>query len=152
MAVFRFKLDAVLQHRRRIEDERQRELAQLLRERMILETQLRSLQDNIVSDKRTMAHALQGSVDVPRIRQQGAHVQQVVLRVQQIAGKLLGLARQVEQARSKLAEATRDRKAIELLYQRQYERWRQEQQRREAAEMDELATQAYGRRSKEMVA
>lgn len=146
MAVFNFKFESVLTHRRRTEDQRQRELAQLLRQKMILESQLRSLQQRITDDKNSMAGSLLGPVNVNRIRQHAAHSMQVTSRAQQIAVKLLAIHRQIDQSRAALLEATKARKAIELLRDRHYNRWRGEQQRRETAELDEIATQAHGRR------
>lgn len=146
MAVFEFKFESVLKQRRRVEDKHQRELAQLLRQKMIFESELRQLQQRITDDKASMTDSLRGHVNVGRIRQHAAHSAQVTGRAQQIAVKLLAMHRQIEQARGTLLEATRARKSIELLRDRHYNRWRREQQRRETAELDEIATQAYGRR------
>ncbi|QNN21450.1 flagellar export protein FliJ [Planctomycetales bacterium ZRK34] len=146
MAVFNFKFESVLTHRRRTEDQRQRELAQLLRQKMILEEQLRSLQQRITEDKNTMTDALSGHVNVSRIRQHATHSMQSTARAQQIAVKLLAMHRQIEQSRVTLLEATKSRKAIELLRERHYHRWCREQDRREVAELDEIATQTHGRR------
>ncbi len=145
MATFFFKLESVLEHRQRTEDQRQRELAQLLREKMILERQLGSMQEDISQDKRAMAGSLVGAVDVSRIRQHAVHNMQVAQRAQQIAVRLLGLHRQVEQGRIKLTAAMRARKAIELLRDRQRARWDLQERRRETAELDEIATQRFDR-------
>lgn len=151
MASFIFQFEPVLEHRQRLEDQRQRELAQLLREKMIFERQLSELQEGITQDKRAMAGSLVGVVDVSRIRQHAVHNVQVTLRAQQIAVKLLGLHRQIDQSRIKLTESMRARKAIELLRDRQHRRWSIQQQRRETAELDEMATQRHGRRRQEAV-
>jgi len=145
MAAFRFKLRPVLEQRRRAERDRQRELAELESRKQELETQLRQEQQTIQSDKQTMADRLVGRVDVSRIRQHAAHVGQVSMRARQLAGELMTLHQRIEQARSALLEATRSRRAVELLRDRQYRRWLNEQRRREAVERDELAMQAHGR-------
>lgn len=146
MARFEFKLDPVLRHRQMVEEQCQRDLAQFLRQQMILRTQITDLQQTIVSDKRAMADSLVGQVDVVRIRQHGLHSNRVALRVQQIALELLKLRQQIEQARQKLLDATKARKAVELLKSKHYERWMAEQRRAETRETDEMATQAYARR------
>ena len=146
MARFAFKLDPVLRHRRMIEEERQRALAQLLRRKLILETQVGDLQRTIVTDKRAIVDALVGKVDVMRIRQHGVHSNHVALRVQQIAIELYKLAQQLDQSRVQLLEATKARKAVELLRQKRYDRWMSEQRRDETRQADELTTQAYARR------
>jgi len=153
MARFEFKLEPLLRHRRRLEDQAQRELAKLLRQKMIFEQQLRSMQQTITDDKRTMAASLVGHVDVERIRNHGSHVNQVTLRARQIAARMVGLLRQIDQGRAKLIEAMKQRKAIDLLRQRQFDKWQRDLDRRENAMLDELATQAYARRQrKEAVA
>ena len=152
MAAFHFRLDPVLRHRRIVEDERQRELARLLRERMILEAQLRSTQEGISDDKQRMGGALVGRVDVGRVRAHAAYAGQAAVRAQQIAMKLMALHRQAEQARSALLEAVRGRKAVERLKEKQHRRWLERRKRHETAELDELATQAYGREAGERFA
>lgn len=152
MAGFRFSLDAVLQHRQRLEDERQRDLARHLRQQLVLETQVRSLQQTIADDKRDMAASLTGRVEVGRVRSHGAHVNRVSMRVQQIVGEMVALKRRIEKARQELAQAMRDRKAMQVLHDREHRRWTDRRNRREAAEMDELGMQSYARRQRERVA
>jgi len=149
MAKFAFKLEPLLAHRRHVEDEHQRALAQLLREKLILETQIRNHQSTISDDKQTMSSALVGQVNVDRIRQHAAHSGQVAVRLQQIAYRLLHLNRSIEEARKTLLEAVKQRKAVELLREKQFKRWKQAQDRREAAELDEIGTQIYMRQRAE---
>ncbi len=146
MAKFEFKLDPVLRHRRMIEEQAQRDVAQLLRRKLILETQIADLQRTLAMDKQAMGEALAGRVDVIRIRQQGAHGNRVALRVQEIALVLFKLAQQLDQARARLLEATKSRKAVELLRQKRLARWQHAQRRIETRDADELVTQTYARR------
>lgn len=148
-ARFEFKLEPVLRQRQMIEDERQRDLAKVLREKHIIENQLRRAQDDIRADKQTITTALIGHVDVQRIRTHGAAVARAGFQAQQLAVKLVHVHRQIEHARAELLEATKGRKAVELLKQRQYERWKLEQTQREQRLNDELGTQAYIRQSRE---
>ncbi len=143
---FKFKLEPVLKHRQMIEDARQRDLARVLREKHIIETQLRQFQETISGEKRHIAGGLVGAIDVRVIRQHGNHVGQVTFRAQQLAVKLMSVHRLIEQARAELLKATTARKAVELLRDRQHARWMAEQRRRETIEHDELATQGHARR------
>ncbi len=145
MARFVFKLESVLKHRQGVEDQCQRRLAELLGEQWRLRHQLENQQQTIREDKRTMAGALVGPVDVGRIRGHAAYVQQSALRAQQVGMRLVELNRRIETARGALAEAVRQRKAVQVLRDRQYRRWQEAQKRREAAELDELGVQGYGR-------
>ena len=146
MARFQFRFETVLQHRRTLEDSCQRDLAKELRQRMILENQLRQMQQTIVSSKRELGGALTGSVEMSQIAQFARYSGQVTQRAHALVSRLATIERQVDQARQRLVEATRDRKAIEILRQRHYQRWRLEQERRETVELDDLALQSHGRK------
>lgn len=152
MAGFVFRLEPVLRQRKHVEEQRQRELAELLRRQLILQTQLRTLQQTVQSDKRQMSDALVGAVNVPRIRQHATHASQVSLRIQQLAAQLFALARQIDRARENLLDATKACKALQTLRQRQHERWRDQQERRQTAELDEIAVQRFARGLHEVVA
>ncbi|MHC4993519.1 MAG: flagellar export protein FliJ [Planctomycetota bacterium] len=152
MAAFEFKLKTVLKTRLQAEEEIQRDLAKLLRQKLAFETELRNMQQNISDDKRLMADSLVGDVDVCRVRHHARHTLQVTNRAQQIAVKMLGLHKNIENTRRQLLEATRQRKAVEILRDKQYERWLVTERRREQNELDEMATQAYGRRADGRVA
>ncbi len=146
MARFVFKLESVLRHRQSVEDQCQRRLAELLGEQTTYRQQLENQQQTIRDDKRTMADSLVGQVDLGRIRGHASYVHQSTVRAQQIAFKLIELNRRIETARGELAEAVRQRKAVQVLRDRQYRRWLEGEKRREAAELDELGMQAYRRR------
>jgi flagellar FliJ protein len=147
MAKFQFSLEPVLRHRNMVEQEQQRALAQLLREKLIIENELRRAQQTISQDKSEMAQQLTGRVDVGRIRQHAAHSGAFQRHIHKLAQRLLDLLKRIEQQRGRLLEATRDRKAVELLRDKRYRQWQQEQRRREASEIDEMTTQAYARRA-----
>lgn len=144
MPRFTFKLDPVLRQRRREEDQHRRELAHLLSRRHTMHDQLREMQTTLSSDKRQMAESLTGRVDVDRIRRHAAHSGQVTQRAHGIVTHLAELEQRIERTRAALIEASRHRKAIELLRDRQHRRWKRKMDRREAAAADELATQRYG--------
>ena len=152
MAMFEFQYEPVLHHRKVLEELKQRDLAKLLREKLIIESQLRSMQETITTDKRQMAGALTGTVEVRRIRQHAAHAGQVAVLARQMAARLMILTKQIELTRAKLLEAAKARKAIELLREKQFARWQREQDKKEAAVIDELATQSYARRDREVTA
>jgi flagellar export protein FliJ len=59
---------------------------------------------------------------------------------------MAGLEKELSAARLQLLTAARERKVIEKLRDRQFARWRAEQDRKEAAVMDEIGTQLAMRR------
>ena len=143
MAEFLFKLEAVLQQRHTIEDQRQRDLAKVLRQRMILLDQLRSMQTTIIQSKTDLRTGLTGTVDMTRVAQFARFSGQATARAQAIVAKLATVERQAEQARLQLVEATQARKAIERLREKQHRKWKTEQDRREAAMLDEIGVGQY---------
>lgn len=141
MPRFTFKLEPLLNHRKQLEERAQQTLAELLRQKLAIEDQLRRQQQGIARDKRTMAEALTGRVDVARIRGHANQVNRATLTAQRGAFQLVDLNRRIDHARGQLAEAMRQRKAIEVLRDRRLKQWRREQDRRETAALDELAVQ-----------
>ncbi len=146
MAKFQFRFQTLLAHHRRVEDQRQRDLAQHLRTRMILHDQIRDMQDTIRDSKRSMADGLVGTVDLTRVGQFARYSGHAAQRARQIVVKLASLEKQVEEARQALLDASKQRKALELLRDKHEAQWRYEQNRRETNELDELATTRYARR------
>ena len=150
MARFIFKLESVLKHRRLTEDQCQRELAKHMRHRMILEQQVRGMQETLVQSKHDLGDTLVGRVDLARVAQFTRYSAQVTARAQGIVLKLAAMEKAIHQARTQLAEAIKARRALELLRERQRQQWQLAQDRREAAENDEIAVQRYARKALEI--
>lgn len=146
MARFRFKFDAVLRVRRIAEDEAQRALAARLRERMNLADELRGMQETIVTSRHDLAGGLRGKVNLDEVAGFARYSLQVRARAQSIVLKLAGVEKTIETARQRLLEATRKRKALELLEERHRNAWIADQEKRETAKLDELAVQNYARK------
>jgi len=145
MDKFQFKYEAVLRQLQATEEQRQRELAQHLRHRSILHDRLQQMQQTVRDAKQQLTDGLVGAVDVDRIRGFAGYSGQVTNQAQQTIRELAKIEQNAEASRAALAEAMRQRKAMELLRDRHYRRWLEEQKRREAAELDELAVQRYAR-------
>lgn len=145
MAKFRFQFEPVLFQRRAEEDSCQRDLAKSLRTRMILCDQLRQLQQDITVQKRQLSGALVGRVDMERVAHFACYSGQTTHRAHTLVVRLAGVEKQIEAARLRLLEATRARKAMEILRDRRYQQWKTQIERREVAQLDELAVQWHGR-------
>lgn len=160
MAVFRFELETVLRLRRREERDHQREVAGLERERLAIEERIRRIQRAIVSGKQVLREALSrerigdesagtaGGVDVvdlPAVRFQAGASLHLVAKAQEAVLALAGVHARLDRARLGLLDASRRRRAMELLRDRRYERWRREQDRRERLELDEIVVMRAGR-------
>lgn len=149
MADFYFRYESVLEQRRRTERQRQRELAEVESKRQSMHSQLRQMQQTIDHSRGQMREQLVGKVDLTAIGAVSQYSAQVTFRGQQIVQELAQVERQVEAARQRLQEATRQRKIMEQLKEREYDRWQWHQRRAERREQDELANQQYVRLQRE---
>lgn len=146
MARFQFKLQPVLRQRQIIEDQRRRDMAEVLRRKTQLLDQLREFQQTISASKQDLGGSLVGRIDMDRVSQFARFSSQAGLRARQVVGALAVVEQQVQAARARLVEASRARKAMELLRDRYREQWQREQDRRETATLDEIAVQGHARR------
>ena len=142
MAKFDFKLEGVLRQRKYVEQEKQRELA--IRQSQFVELQgaLSQLQNMVQqSNEDVRRNHLVGKLNMEFL---AAHRRFLTGMQRQALGLMQRLAlaqRAVDEARSELAEAAKQRKAIEKLREKQFARWREELAKREVAEMDEIGMQ-----------
>ncbi len=139
MARFRFRLRPVLAQREREEQDRMLAVAALESERIRLENRLRACQGRIVGGRAEIAAALRsGRVDLGAARMQAGATMRDDQEARRTALELAGLLRRLESARADLALAAARRRAIELLRDRDLERFRAEENRREALDLDDL--------------
>ncbi len=140
MARFRFPLQPVLDARSRAEDERRRMVATLESERRRLEDRLRAGQQSISGARDDVRAALVGTVRPEALRAQANTSLACMRDAQRLVLELAGVHRRLEAARTALAEAAKQRRAIELVKERRFEAWRRDQDRREQSALDEIAT------------
>ena len=143
MKAFQFKYQAVLRQREAIEQQKQRGLAKLLHQRNGMFAQLREMQMTISASKREAASGLVGEVDLDAIAGIARYSASCALRGNTLVREIAKVETLVEQARTELIEASKNRQALELLRDRQRQEWELEQRRMEAKQLDEQTTQAY---------
>lgn len=148
MARFRFTLQAVLQHREMIEEQKQRAVAVLEAERVRLEGVIRGYQEGIGREKHDMRAALARG-DIPAARMQSGASVRLAAAAQRAVLELAGVHRRLEAARAELLEATKRKKAVARLKERRLEEWKTQQARLELAAVDELAVMAAARKDTE---
>ena len=141
MPRFRFNLEAVLELRRREERDKQLVVVTLEQDRLALEERIRSLQRGIVQERLDLRDRLGGesAIRLADVRVQANAGLHLVARAQRAVLELAGVHKRLETARAGLLDTTKKRKAVETLRDRRFDEWRAEQNRREAAELDELA-------------
>jgi flagellar FliJ protein len=142
MPRFVFNLESVLRHRVQAEQERMREVAVVQAEMTRLQNELKALNDAMKASSQEMkANHLTGPLDVGYL---AAHRRYTVAMQRGGLALVQEMARQqrkVDDAQRLLAEAAKDRKVMEKLKERQYERWKAEVERKETAQADEVAMQ-----------
>ncbi|MHC5006805.1 MAG: flagellar export protein FliJ [Planctomycetota bacterium] len=146
MAKFVFRLEPLLKARRRAEQNEQRAVAEIERQRMALEDMLRAHQRNISHGKETLRGSLAGTLDMRALRLEAGAGLHLVRKAQQVVLQLAGLGQRQETARAKLIEATKRRRALELLKERRFEQWKKRLDKAETAQIDELVTNAAARK------
>jgi flagellar biosynthesis chaperone FliJ len=155
MAKFVFKLNAVIKQRQAVEKLRQAAVAKLEAQRAELEDRLRGCQrtiDATLGQWRDMLFsASPGAPDsanepssLQRVDVRGAGMQASASLAAEATARgiviqLSGVHSHLARARASLALAMRERRAIEMLRDRQYEEWLLDQRRRETAATDEIA-------------
>jgi flagellar FliJ protein len=142
MAAFHFKLSGVLEHRKNIEEEKQRALAAVLAQMQALKTELSDLDSvarSAISDLRD--NRLTGQLDLSFLAAHRRFTGSVQRKALAIAQKMALVQRQIDEARAALAEAAKQRKIIEKLRERQLQRWQDQQKRQEAEELDDIGMQ-----------
>ena len=73
------------------------------------------------------------------LRRQAATAIAAVRHAQQLTLQLAGVHQRLDTARDRLIEATKDRRAIELLRDRRHAEWKAGLEKAETASLDELA-------------
>ncbi len=143
---FRFRLETLLRLRRRTEDEiklemaaRNREIGESGRRMMRLHDELTGMQER---ERQMRPHAH----DVTALRYSVAYRHSLKLSMLNEGRTTDRLRREAHDIRQRLIEATRKRRAVELLRERRFEQWRKEYSDREQKYIDEVSRQAWSRR------
>lgn len=144
--MFTFKLEPLLKVRKRTEERHQRTVAAVERQRLELEGRLKRQQDLIGQHKATWRGKLVGMVDIASLRLQAAAALGAVREAQQLVLQLAGVRQRMEATRGELLEAAKARRAIELLKERRFARWKADLDKQETNLLDELSTQAASRK------
>jgi flagellar FliJ protein len=142
MAKFVFTLEAVLKHRTHAERERMRELALAQADMARLQGELKALNDSMQASAADMkANHLTGSLDVTFLAAHRRYTVAMQRKGQSLVQELARQQRKVDEAARLLAEAAKERKVIEKLREKQFERWKETVSRKDQAGADEVGAQ-----------
>ncbi len=144
---FIFSLQPVLEHRARIEQDKQLAVAALERTRLAIEERIRRYQASITAARNDLRAHLTGQrstgsapapVSLVDVRLQANASLHLVGRAHQAVLELAGVHRRLDAARLALLKAATDRKAVERLKERRHEHHKADLARRERAQVDEI--------------
>jgi flagellar FliJ protein len=142
MARFIFKLHAALEQREFIEHQKQIALAETQRKLAEAKAKFDQLEADVrAANDHIRQHQLAGRLDTRLLASHRVYLMGMKNKVIEAARGIAMAQQQVDQARAALAEAAKDRKAIELLRDKQRERWQAEQMAMEQKDLDEAGTQ-----------
>ena len=142
MARFVFKLAGVLKQRLHEERRRQRDLAERQAHLASLQHRLRELNERVQqTNDDVRGNHLTGPLDMNFLAAHRRFLAAMQRGAVEIVRRMAVAQKQVDEALALLAEASKQRKVIEKLREKQFERWKAEQDRREVAELDEVAMQ-----------
>lgn len=114
-------------------------VAALERERVALENRIRACQGRIVAGRSEITAVLSGGrVDLGAARMQAGATLRDDQEARRAVLELTGVHKRLESARAELVRAASRRRAIELLRDRELERFRAEENRRETVDLDDL--------------
>ena len=139
MARFVFKLEAVLRQRKQIEQQKLRDLAVRQQALVALQEDLQNLQNqaqNATQDLRE--NRLVGTINLSFLSAHRRFIMSMGRQAAVLTQKITQAQKLVDEARLILAEAARNRKAIEKLKEKHYENWRTEQAKKESDALDEV--------------
>jgi flagellar FliJ protein len=139
---FHFSLEALLEHRQRIEKEQQRVVAKIQQDVQALVREIQQAEAKISAEnKKLTTEKLVGHLDMQYISLEKRFVGNLHLKISMTMQQLMGVEKKLAAARVELLVAARSRKVIEKLKDKQLARWRAEQDRKESDLLDELGTQ-----------
>ena len=149
MAKFVFRLATLLRLREATRDERRAELAKAYQAERILEDQRRRIADELVQLERRSRHACQpGTLDLDSLLETRRYELVLRSRQRQVEKQSEAVQTEVQRRRDAVVEANRQVRVLEGLRERQLQRHRQEEDRREIKQLDEIAGRLTNREGK----
>lgn len=149
MAVFRFNLEAVLRQRSLAEESCRKRVAAIEQDRLGIEREIEAFQSQIIRERNEMASILSAGGAATLMRTQAGAALRLRVKIGEASVRLAGVMARLEKEREALRKAAAEKKAIELLKEQRMREWKHEQNRREAAELDEIAVMRAARSGEE---
>ena len=145
MDSFNFRLQPVLEHRRRLEDQAKLELARAkIAERQARDV-LSSMEIAFGDGQSDMADARRDEIDASEVAVYQRYLDRLKQDIAEQGSVVTTLHSCSEERRSEVMDGMKARKVVEKLKERQYQQYRIEANRDEQKQVDEFATTRYNR-------
>ncbi len=142
MPKFVFNLEAVLRQKSYIEKDKQRELALIQWQMTQLQTELRALNETVrTSTTDIRDHRLVGKLDMMFLAAHRRFMAATQKKGMELVQRMSLVQKQVDGAQKALAEAATNRKAMEKLKEKHFDRWTADLAQKEFLAADEMNTQ-----------
>lgn len=146
MAVFRYKMQGILDIKEKLEDRAKQDFAEA---NMRLEAEKKKLDELHARKKYYMQEGIKlrsELIDVRKIRENKLAVLKIDEYISNQMKEIARAAKAVEKARAALQELMQERKAHEKLKENAFEEFMKEEQEAESKEIDQLTSYTYGQK------
>lgn len=143
MRKFKFRLESVLEFRKRKEDQRKKELGLLKQFLQKEQLFLKELEVKMIESQNKMQAQQHGTLNMESIMNYYYYLTNVKEKILNQIALIEELIARIEQKREDLITASKERKIMEKLKDNQYKEFRDMLEKWEAKAIDEMATNLY---------
>ena len=146
MAVFRYKMQSILDIKLKMETQAKQEFAQAKLALDREEERLEELRNRKREYEENAKQLLSGKLDVQEINSNNEAILRMEGLIKEQEKRVLRAAQILEKARQKLQEVMQERKVQETLKEKAFEQFLQEEKQQESKEIDQLTSYKYGQK------
>ena len=144
MKRFKFRLVSLLKLRQQAEDEKKRVVGELLSEIHAQQREALEMDGRLQEEGELLKQQhLQGVIDLDWVGHYRRYVTHVQEAINQRISNVIKVQGKLSQARSELAEASKQKKILEKLKEKKQQRYQKQLQRQDVRDSDEIAAQLY---------
>lgn len=146
MAVFRYKMQSILDIKLKMETQAKQEFAQAKNVLDREEEKLEMLRARKTAHEERAKELLSGKLDLQEINDNNVAILRTEEFIEEQKKRVLKAEQLLENAREKLREVMQERKVQESLKEKAFEAFLQEEKRQESKEIDQLTSYKYGQK------
>ncbi len=144
--MYQFDLESVLKYRKGLEDRLVREFGELMSALKEAENNLRDLQDSLKATAGSLADEEREGISAKKAALYSASMRGFRARIADQERLVAELKKGIEQSRQKVVEASRERKVVEKLKEKDKKRYSEDLRKKELKEMDDVAGKKHHRK------